>query len=1512
MKKIIVLLLVFFLFQNTFSQANYTQLEMTGYNADVVCTASSCSDITPIDDQWYFYSAAKKTEGALPQSITSKMGIEYHLAPFETDNVLRLGCPGNLSEGQSNPIASGKLVLKTPVQTEELWLLGLSASSKKEVEIVVEYTDNTKSNVIKTSFPDWHQANAAKTSFHGLGRVKGGTNYDSNCDFALFERVILVDASKTVKAIAFEYKGSDKTFTSIFAVSAYMGGERKSDNELYMISNAHFDTQWDWDVQTSIDQYVKNTLEGNFNLFDKYPNYTFNFEGAIKYMFAKEYYPQLYERLKTYVASGRWHISGGSIDANDVMVPSAESIIRNFLLGQEFYKKEFGVKGGNDIMLPDCFGFPYSLPTLGKHCGIIGFHSQKLSWGSAYNYDALPHYGIWEGVDGSRILAVHKPGAYVNQYRENMAYNTDVLYEIMDNKNKLGATKTVRYFGTGDRGGSIDDSTAEWLEKSLASDGLVKVNVVTPDEFFESISPEEEALLPVWNNELPMRVHGVGCYSSQTILKYWNRKGELLADATEKSSYFADWLGGLPYQSEIIRDNWIRLLWHQFHDDLTGTSIPKAYVFTHNDLVLAQLNFAKTMNNAVGAVSRKLDTQVSGTPIFIYNPLSIQRTDIVEASTEASQRPEYLSVYDNSGNAVPAQILGYEEGKLSFIFKADVPSLGYAVYELRLNDDASSKVETSLSIEDKVLENDEYKIKLNNLGDVESIIDKKQNNKELLKSPIRLSLSSDNPGYWGSWEISWGDNERAPSAYVNGNPRVSIHEKGPLRASFKVERTKNGSEFVQYVRMTSGVNEDRIDFVNEVEWQTKQTMLKVVFPMTVTNDTATYDMSIGTIKRGNRKSDLHEVAGHQWADMTNNDKSFGISILNDCKYGWDKVDKNTLRLTLIHTPGVESDRKFQKHQDLGLNVFTYSFYRHLNDWDENTVWQASKLNQPLYAYEVPKHDGVLGKSLGFATLSSDKVGIKALKKAEASDEMIVRVYELVGENHGNVEIAFPADIVSAKEVNGLEERVGDVAFSGKKLSFAIGKYQPKSFAVKLADYSNDNKLQEPSSNKIELTYNIDVMSTDARMKDGRFGTSNYVYPAELFDDEIVADGISFKVGPRENGQLNAVKCQGQEIAIPETVRNKKIYILAASANPEGSEVDFLVDGKAHNLKIDYFAEFIGRWGTAFASQNYRKENVAFLATHRHNYSTNKNDSYSYLYIYKYLISLDEEAKTITLPDNSDVIVFAISTSDNENDNVNPITETYCLPEYKDLQASDDIEFCGDLLRPTTVTASGSTNAYERPAMAADNDPYTKWVCEGTSKWLRYKFDKPVTICQWNILNAGIEGDHKISSDFKLQRYDGKVWVDVDVVNNNKLNKSYRTLSEPITTDEIRLFVTTPEQEGGSVTRIYSFDVYGQADETNIDEVKIVENSMRLRNAPNPFSISTTISCYIENNVDNIRLDIYSLTGTLVDTRFYPANEGENIIVWNNIDNLKGLYLYRVSLMKSDVILEQATAKMLIE
>ncbi len=1291
------------------------------------------------------------------------------------------------------------------------------------------------------------------------------------------------------------------------------------EKNLFFLSDSHLDTQWNWDVKTTIDQYILNTMNQNFSLFEKYSKFQFNFESAIHYMWMKEYYPTEYEKLKTYIASGRWNISGGSINANDVMVPSAESIIRNFLYGQTYYKKEFGRKGGSDMMLPDCFGFPYSLPTLVKHCGGTGFHTAKLAWGSAYDYNSLAPFGVWKGVDGSEIYAIFKGEPYDEheKYNKDMSNDTDMLNTINSLYSKYGVYAAFRYVGPrGDRGGGLQDNnssstenTPYWLQKSMDSNGPVTVKMATPDEIFQYLAQNRNSKYFVWDNELPMSTHGVGCYTSQAIMKYWNRKNELLADATEKTSVWADWLGGLSYSSDIIRDSWTRLLWHQFHDDLTGTSIPNAYNFSYNDEVLVNTNLSKTLLQAAGSISRKIDTRMDGIPVIVYNPLSINRTDIVECSVAVPSKPEGIRVLDASGLETPAQVLGYDSGtgKLSFIFKAIVPSLGYAVYEIRLNETAD--LTSSLQITDNLLENDSYQIGINNRGDVASIYDKKQS-KELLSGSIRLAMFNDRSTSFPAWEIMWNDVNANPTDYVDDNISISIAENGPLRVSLRITRSKNGSDFVQYIRLTDSAISDRIDFVNEVNWQTRGTMLKAIFPMRATNPKTTYDLSIGAIERGTNASNLYEVAGHQWADQTHQDGTFGVSILNDCKYGWDKPSNNILRLTLIHTPSVSSNYTYHKDQDLGLHQFTYSFYRHLNSWNESTPWEASRLNQPLFAFQAPKHEGSLDKSAGFLSLNTNKVSVKALKKAEESDEIIVRVYELTGNAQTGVNISFPAQIMSAREVNGIEESVGTATFNGNVLSFDIGKFQPKTFAVKLVEPEPAISAALPLSVKLELSYNIDVMSPESRKNDATSGVK-YAYPAELLSDVISSDGIDFTIGSRSNGARNAIACDGRSLTLPSVSGVKKIYILAASKNEAGSQADFVVDGVSHSFSIPYYAGNVGVWESEYnMGTEYRRENVAFTATHRHNVSDTKNDSYNFMYMYKYCISVDGIVSTLDLPNNRDIYVFAISLSDNENDDIVPASVIVSLPEKSVELIPGD---CSKKFIPKTVSASHQNGSAEGPDKAIDNDLNTKWcVTNNSTPWLELAFESPVEICRWFIMNAGTESFNYITSACRLQKYEEGQWVDVDVVESNTTNKLIRNVS-PFTASRVRLQINKGEQNGNT-TRILEFAVYGKEDRTPLGMPVIAASDFYvIGNYPNPVRQTTAIRCVVPEDVTEAILSIYDCSGRLIDSslRSLMPENGLAEIHWDSKSVNNGVYFYVISAISNNKVRYSGMNKMII-
>ena len=330
-------------------------------------------------------------------------------------------------------------------------------------------------------------------------------------------------------------------------------------------------------MRQSIGEFLPNTLYQNFALMEQYPDYKFSFEGAVKHYWTKEYYPHLYSTLVKYVKEGRWYPAGASWDANDFNVPSAESNFKNILLAEEFYKAEFGVKS-YDIMLPDCFGFGYALPSIASHCGVFAFHTQKLKWRNNPFYEGGKkwpfEFGIWEGVDGSRILMAPDGSSY--GWNPSGDISDDLGLEAKVNASAVGAA--LRYYGTkssrlhGDQGGSPLPSAVEAIASSIPNARKYGIRFATTIDIFNDYKNELTGdNLPVYNGELLMDVHGTGCYTSNSDCKMLNRRSEQLGLAAEGAAAAADWLGVIDYPKYTINDAYRRFIWHQFHDDLPGT-----------------------------------------------------------------------------------------------------------------------------------------------------------------------------------------------------------------------------------------------------------------------------------------------------------------------------------------------------------------------------------------------------------------------------------------------------------------------------------------------------------------------------------------------------------------------------------------------------------------------------------------------------------------------------------------------------------------------------------------------------------------------------------------------------------------------------------------------------------------------------------------------------------------------------------------------------------------------------
>jgi alpha-mannosidase len=481
------------------------------------------------------------------------------------------------------------------------------------------------------------------------------------------------------------------------------------------------------------------------------------------------------------------------------------------------------------------------------------------------------------------------------------------------------------------------------------------------------------------------------------------------------------------------------------------------------------------------------------------------------------------------------------------------------------------------------LENNRYRVRLDHNGDVSSIYDKTLT-KELLSSPIRLAISTDTPKIYPAWNMEFEQEQAPPRSYVGGLAQIRIKESGPVRVSLEVTRETEGSKFVQTVSLSAGDAGNRVEFGNAIDWKTLDANLKASFPLTASNKDATYNWEVGTIQRPNAHERQFEVASHRWIDLTDKSGSFGTTILTDCKNGSDKPDDNILRLTLMRSPGMQRSTNGrpqaytdQANQDWGHHEFLFGLAGHAGDWREaQTDWEAYRLNDPLIAFTTTNHAGSLGKSFSLLHLNNSRIRVLALKKAETTDEIVVRMVELDGKPAENVNVSFAAPVSAAREVNAQEQPLESAIIHDGALSTSFTAYQPRTFALRLA--SPSSKLTAIHSQPVSLQYDLAVASNDdTKIEGGGFDGKGNAMPAEMLPRTINYNGIDFNLARAKTGSPNAVVARGQTINLPAGHYNR-VYILAASSEGD-RRAEFKVGGKAVTLNIEDWGGFIGQWDT---------------------------------------------------------------------------------------------------------------------------------------------------------------------------------------------------------------------------------------------------------------------------------------------------------------------------------------------
>ena len=809
------------------------------------------------------------------------------------------------------------------------------------------------------------------------------------------------------------------------------------------VGHSHIDVAWLWRLDHTREK-CSRTFSTVLHLMDQYPEYQFLQSSPQLYQFIKDDYPAIFEKIKTRIKSGEWEVTGGMWVEADCNVPSGESLVRQFLYGVRFIKEEFG-RDCKILWLPDVFGYSWALPQIIAQSGLKYFMTTKISW-SQYNrpeYDTF----LWRGIDGTEVLTHfittaegNNPGFYTYNGMLNPASVQGVWnhYQQKDINDQL-----LLAYGWGDGGGG---PTKDMLESGrIIQDlpGLPELRFGQAEPFFARLAEKvkDNPRLPVVDGELYLEYHR-GTYTSQARTKRNNRLSEILYHNVELFNSMAEqMLADYRYPRQEINCNWKTILKNQFHDILPGSSIREVYQDSEKEFKQVLEEGHSLLSDSLQAIAGKV--AVAGKKLVVFNPLSWPR----EGTVTIPYQKELADKYFISGarTRLRSKVINNGAEKEILLYIPEVPALGYRTFQIvEQNPGPLIAEENKVTVADDLIENKYFRIVLNRQGQISSLFDKEAD-REILPAGGRANLFQafeDRPMTYDAWDIDLYYREKEYP--VEEIVEREIEENGPDRVVIRFKWKFLASLIEQ--RMIVYSNSRRIDFKTELDWQQHQILLKVAFPVDLRVTKARYEIQFGNVERPthwNTSWDYakFETVAQKWADLS--EQNYGVSLLNDCKYGYDIKD-NLLRLTLIKS-GINPDPE----ADQGRHSFTYSLYPHQGGWfSGGTTVEAFALNYPLPAVLVNSKKGELAESCSFIDVNSNSVILDTVKKAEDSEQLILRFYEY-GNQRDRVEVKLAGKIKTVSECNLMEEEIAPLETTAQGFVFLIKPYQLKTFKVEL-------------------------------------------------------------------------------------------------------------------------------------------------------------------------------------------------------------------------------------------------------------------------------------------------------------------------------------------------------------------------------------------------------------------------------------------------------------------------------
>ncbi len=771
------------------------------------------------------------------------------------------------------------------------------------------------------------------------------------------------------------------------------------------IGHTHIDVAWLWTLAQTREK-AQRSFSTVLELMQRYPEYKFMMSQPQLFDYVSKDDPQLYERIKKAVNEGRWEIDGAMWLEADCNLISGESMVRQILYGKTFIKKEFD-KDSKILWLPDVFGYSAAMPQILKKSGIDSFVTSKISWNDT---NTLPFDTfMWQGIDGTEILTnfiTAQDFVKNGEFRNGTTYVGHITPSMVAGawnryQQKEYSTEVMISYGYGDGGGGPTEEMLEYQRRlSKGLPGIPQTKMISLKEHLSNVSESfaknstELGHTPKWVGELYLEFHR-GTYTSMAKNKKYNRYSEMMLQKAEALSTLAKTLLKIDYGKSDIENIWKTVLLNQFHDIIPGSSIKAVY----NE---SWKQYEEVISKGEGIIDNKFaliaDSVKSDGGILVYNSLGFARNGIIELDGKC-----------------------YETGM--------IPSYGWLV----VNPTVCGE---KIKINGNIAENDFFILELDDAGRISKLYDKRFN-RNVIKENCKaneLQIFEDIPSCWDNWEIE--NHYIFKCKPLSEKAEITVIDDG-CRKGFCIKRNYVNSTITQFIYLYDGI--ERIDVKNVIDWKESQQLLKIAFPFDVHTSKATYDIQFGNVERNTHRNTSwdeakFEVCGQKWVDLSEGD--YGVSLLNDCKYGFS-INDGVLKLTALKS-GVWPNEAADKTE----HIFSYSILPHKGDFrDGNTVKEAYAFNQPLsYAPIKANSDGILPSEYQFVKTDSPNIVIDTVKQAENEDGVIVRLYD-AHNCKSTVKLEFAEEIKTAKLCDLMENELTPLETEGNSILLDVKNYE---------------------------------------------------------------------------------------------------------------------------------------------------------------------------------------------------------------------------------------------------------------------------------------------------------------------------------------------------------------------------------------------------------------------------------------------------------------------------------------